>query len=149
MEIALTLAPTNLVIASSDRDFSHLAIRLRERGHWVVGIGAHKASETYRAVFSEFHEFSETQSPKPATPPTKTLDLAIRGVIAKASKQGRGIPVTTLSQLMRKEHNVSISALPEKKWRTYLAARSTLYEIDPKGPEAHVRFRPAGFAELS
>jgi hypothetical protein len=147
MEIALTLAPANVLIASSDRDFSHLAIRLRERGHVVVGVGEEKAKREFRAAFSEFHALSMKPGPELVPPPQMSLDQAIRGVIARTSKKGRGIPVATLSQLMRKEHNVCISSLPEKKWRTYLSARSKLYDLDPKGPDAHVRFRPAGFAE--
>ena len=47
---------------------------------------------------------------------------------------------------MKNAHGVKISELPEKRWRSYLAVRPALYDLDPKGPEALVRFRPEGFA---
>jgi hypothetical protein len=49
---------------------------------------------------------------------------------------------------MKTLHGVQISTLPEKKWRTYLSARPALYELDPRGPDAHVRFKARGFADL-
>lgn len=55
IEIALTLAPAHFVIASSDGDFIHLATRLKERGHTVLGVGMAKAPTTFRAACSEFH----------------------------------------------------------------------------------------------
>jgi len=46
-------------IATSDHDFSHLALHLRERGFDVIGIGEEKAPETWRRACTRFHEIGE------------------------------------------------------------------------------------------
>ncbi|MGL4281460.1 MAG: NYN domain-containing protein, partial [Albidovulum sp.] len=47
-----------VVIASSDRDFSHLAHHLRERQLSVVGMGAAHAPDTFRKACSKFMELA-------------------------------------------------------------------------------------------
>ena len=56
------------------------------------------------------------------------------------------LAINGLGPKMHSQHRVCISDHPERKWRTYLAARPALFEMDPRGPEARVRFRPEGFA---
>ncbi|MCV2865605.1 NYN domain-containing protein [Albidovulum sediminicola] len=96
MELAMGQSFSDVVIASSDGDFAHLAVQLRERGLRVIGVGEAKAPPLFRAACTRFEVVS-----------------------GKA---------------------------PERTWRAYLAARPSLYELDPRGPEAKVRFLPAGFA---
>ncbi len=54
--------------------------------------------------------------------------------------------ITDLNPIMRAKHGTLISEMPEKSWRAYLTKRNALYEIDPKGPDAKVRLKPAGFS---
>lgn len=142
MEFAFDHPGAVIVLASSDRDFRHLSIRLCERGHRVIGLGERKTPAGFRAACSAFHEL---------TPPGESLPLEckVRDEIARYSPQGKGMPIVRLATVMHRDHAVTISALPEKSWRSWLIARSPLFEIDPKGPEAHVRFRPEGFAALA
>lgn len=58
MTLALREEFPTLVIASSDRDFSPLALQLRELGFLVVGMGGEKAPLALRRACSEFVELS-------------------------------------------------------------------------------------------
>ena len=49
-----------LVVATSDGDFSHLALTLVEQGHRVVGLGKSKAPEKFRKACTVFQEIGAT-----------------------------------------------------------------------------------------
>ncbi|MFG6621379.1 NYN domain-containing protein [Sulfitobacter sp. 1A05707] len=150
LELALSKNMRCFVIASSDGDFTHLATRLREHGARVIGIGELKAPSSFRACCSDFVEIGtplpECLVPKPPTPAT-ALDQKIRLMIGTHSK--KGMRIVELSSEMHRHHGVRISTYPERSWRAYLSARPILYELDPRGPEAMVRFRPEGFAHVA
>ncbi|WP_353474299.1 NYN domain-containing protein [Salipiger sp. H15] len=143
MELLLTQQMRSFVIVSSDGDFRHLVTRLREHGASVIGLGEKKAPPAYRACCSEFKEISLADAGDPQTP--GELDLQIRAMVAQHSKQGAGMRITELSPKMYQAHGVKISKYQERSWRAYLAARPSLYELEPRGPNAMVRFRPEGF----
>lgn len=162
MELALADAERAVVIATSDGDFTHLAQRLRERGMTVVGVGETKAPKVFRAACSVFECVEATKSrsapaPAPSMPikvgPTDAapsdLDLRIREIIATNSKKGQGVRIADLAPQVYRMHGVRISTLPEKTWRAYLVARTDLYDLDPRGPDAKVRFKPEGFRAAS
>lgn len=148
MELALIGGIEGFVVTTSDRDFSHLALRLRERGLHVLGIGEAKAPAEFRLACTAF-----LLLPGDAPNATGTvtghgvseLDCHIRSMITKHSRNGCGMRLAELSPKMHAAHGTRISTYPERTWRAYLAARPALYEIDPRGPEAMVRFRPSGF----
>ncbi len=141
------------VLASSDRDFCHLAARLRLRGARVIGVGEAKAPDGFRAACTRFDcltsdPWPESPVPVPATPPLpgpSELDRRIRDVIAAHSRKGAGMQIADLNTQMRARYEIRISARPERNWRRYLCNRPSLYDLDPRGPEAHVRFIPEGF----
>lgn len=151
MEHVLSAACDCVLIASSDADFTHLAIRLRERGLKVVGLGEAKTSPRFRAACTDSVELG----PIAAKPLAKAdaapvsgvsdLDRKIRSVIATNSTNGQGMQIVQLSGAMYARHGIRISTFPERTWRSYLAARETLYDLDPRGQQARVRFRPGGF----
>lgn len=151
MEFSLSLDIRCFLIASSDGDFSHLATRLRERGATVIGGGEAKAPQGFRASCSEFFELGQaTVKAKPSQAAAKipSLDQQIRSMIATHSKKGAGIRIAELAPKMHSQHGVKISTLPERTWRAYLLARPALYSLDPRGPDAMVRFRPEGFTAI-
>jgi len=152
MEMVLSKNVMRFVIASSDGDFTHLATRLRELGAKVIGIGEEKAPPAFRACCTNFVELRQTPAkrpvPKPAAGVTE-LDQQIRAMIAAHSKKGAGMRITDLAPKMHSQHGVRISTFPERSWRAYLNARPELYDLDPRGPEAMVRFRPEGFAHTT
>ncbi|WP_135503559.1 NYN domain-containing protein [Roseovarius aestuariivivens] len=129
------------VIVSSDGDFSHVASRLRELGRPVIGMGEAKTPAVFRAACTEFEVIG---NPKPMHCVTD-LDRQIRTTIAQHSKNGQGMRLAELAAKMYSSHGVRISSLPEKRWRSYLITRVSLYDVDPKGAAAKVRFKPAGF----
>lgn len=162
MELALCGGVGSFVVASSDADFSHLAHRLRERGLTVVGAGEAKTTQLYRAACSRFELLGGAvacmdktsvvvasvapQVAKTAAGAPSSLDVKIRAIIATHSTKGQGMRIADLAPQMHSEHGVKISTLPERKWRAYFKARDALYDLDPRGPEAKVRFKPQGFA---
>lgn len=152
MELALTGGLETFVIASSDGDFTHLAQRLRERGQHVLGLGEAKATKAFRMACTQFITLKTPQPcaavsvAKPSAPNISTLDKNIRAMIAKHSQKGQGMRVSELSLHMHRVHGLKISSQPERTWRAFLSKRPTLYDLDPCGPEAFVRFRSEGFA---
>ncbi len=127
---------------------AHIATRLREYGATVIGIGEAKAPSAFRACCTDFVEIGTTNSvrlvPKPATNITD-MDLNIRLMIAAHSAKGAGMRIAELAPKMHCQHGIRISTYLERTWRAYLVSRPLLYELDPRGPEAMVRFRPEGF----
>lgn len=155
MELALSGGIQAFAVASSDGDLTHLAHRLREKGFYLLGLGDNRAPERFRQACHVFHHLPEqktcaqkstdaakSQSDKAPTP----FDAKIRKIIAANSTNGEGIAIPELSRQMKRDHDTKISTYPERSWRRYLAARTALYDLDPKGPEAKVRFLPNGFA---
>lgn len=159
MERALSQQCEAVLLVSSDQDFTHLATRLRERGLPVIGAGEPKTSERFRAACSDFHVLdcikpcsitAPQRSPDSTAPvandiPTD-LDQKIRNVIRSNCKDKTGYEIAFLSTKMHKLHGVKISTRPEKTWRAYIAKRPALYSLDPKGPNAKVRYKPEAFS---
>lgn len=150
LELALTQDLVTIIIASSDGDFSHLAIRLRELGRRVVGVGEAKAPERFRLACTTFTEVTAATPTEAIFPANgtkiSTLDRNIRNMIAMHSQNGRGMRISDLSPKMNTQFGVRISTYPERTWRAYFVARNELYDLDARGPDAHVRFKPKGFA---
>lgn len=125
-------------IATSDRDFSHLAHHLRERGFQVIGIGEEKAPPAFRKACSAFHELSVKAETLPKN--LDKLDRQIHELIFRAPK--KEMQISLLNSHMKREFDVKISNHPLKNWRKYLESKSHLYQCDPKSPIAKVRLVP-------
>ncbi len=147
VEIALSGAIKTVVLASGDGDFTHLVLRLRERGLVVIGVGSAGASRALAACCSRFEvvETGATVAPVIIPPPAQAdpLDLG-REAVAMIRAHGGHMTVARLSNEMWKAHDVRISDRTEKSWRGFLQGQPTLFDIDPKGPDAMVRLRPGG-----
>lgn len=141
MAFALSGQVDGVVLVSSDGDFTHLAIHLREAGHLVVGLGEQKAPATFRKACSSFEiRPAAAVVTLPATPLRSTLDRQICEEIRDSSDKN-GVRITDLNVRIRHKYQIAISQCPEKTWRAYLLARPDLFLCDPKGPEARVRLR--------
>ncbi|SOH94575.1 Uncharacterized conserved protein, LabA/DUF88 family [Monaibacterium marinum] len=147
MEVSARDDITTFMIATSDGDFSHLALRLREYGRAVYGMGESKSPTCFRHACTSFRALPalNTAPAKPVrdNPQYTDLDAKIRTVIAQGSQDG--IKMAILGVQMHKQHGIRIATYPDKNWRTYLTQRPTLFEVGPKGPDAMVKFCPAGF----
>ncbi|MCP1168919.1 NYN domain-containing protein [Limimaricola litoreus] len=149
MELAFAIGIEAFAIATSDRDYTHLAQRLRERGFHVLGLGESKTPDEFRQACTAFLLLNGDERDPASTETISSVpefDRKIRSMIAQHSKNGQGMLVSQLAPKMHTAHGTRISALPEGSWRAYLSARPDLYDLDPRGPEAMVRFRPTGFA---
>jgi uncharacterized protein (TIGR00288 family) len=150
LELVITEGISTVIIASSDQDFIHLVTRLRERGVTVIGVGEVKTPSMFRAVCQEFELVGgEEPQQKPTAQACKLagisdLDLKIRKIIAAGSTKGEGVRINILGT-MHAKHGIKISTLPERTWRKYLSARPNLYDLDPPGPDAKVRFKAQAF----
>lgn len=152
MEMLLTANQRLFVIASSDGDFTHLATRLREHGATVIGVGEAKAPKSFRACCAHFVEIGKplpVQLVQQCSAHVSDLDLKIRKVIASHSEKGAGMRFAELGPKIHRQHGIRISTLPEQSWRTYLAARPSLFDLDPRGPDAMVRYLAEGFAQTA
>ena len=127
------------VLASSDGDFGHLALRLREAGFDVIGMGEVKAGERFRKACTAFHELKQPacESNRPAP---EHLDTQIHKVI-DGGEGRRNLQIARLGQTMYRQHDVRISSLPEKNWRAYLTSKPDLYRCDDRGKNARVHLR--------
>ncbi|WP_240611638.1 NYN domain-containing protein [Roseovarius nitratireducens] len=148
MERALSGECEAVLLVSSDHNFTHLATRLRGYGLAVIGAGESKTAERFRAACCRFEELEPPRLPcavpsRPVEP--CDLDRCIRTVIEKHSKDATGLKVQTLGILMYRQFGIQISRRPEKTWRAYLEGRSVSFALDPKGPNAKVRNKPAAF----
>ncbi len=149
MEFAITGGVDTFAIASSDGDFAHLAKRLREKGLHVLGMGEAKAPDGFRLACTEFRQLDSEPKRGQAAPTAhgcRDFDFRIRDMIRQHSTNGRGMRIADLAPKMHAAHSTRISTYPERNWRAYLSARPNLYQLDPRGPEAMVRFLPEGFA---
>ncbi len=146
MELALTGGLQTFAVATSDGDFTHLSQRLRERGLHVLGLGEAKAPECFRMACSTFVQLGATRLIPTVT--SADFDRRIRAMIQQHTEKGSGMRLVDLAREMSRTHGTQISTYPERSWRAYLANRSNLYALDPRGPEAMVRYKPAGFAGL-
>lgn len=144
MHVALNRLADLIVIATSDRDYSHLATYLREASIAVHGIGeAEKAPEALRKAFSGFDAI---EAPAKAAPPqvpreSPAAPTALDSVVDIVGRAGPGgAAIHTLNPVMHRA-GFRISQQPEKTWRKWLEARSDMFQCDPRGPDAHVRLR--------
>lgn len=121
---AVSLLHRNLfdcaVIASSDTDFTQLAMHVREHGKGIHGIGDEKATAAMRKAFDRFVVVpvpaavespkqvpQQTITPQP-TPPSKVvvsqkLEAEIRAMIAKLSASGK-VTLPGLGSILRQHY---------------------------------------------
>ena len=153
VELALRGDADQFVIASSDGDFTHLALRLREYGASVTGVGEAKTPQSFRAACADFVEIGSNRvASVPKLPPKEAqgeLDRKIRALMVEQGCEGEGMRIAALGPLMHARHGTRISTFPERTWRAYLAARPELYTLDPRGPEAKVRLRLGKIGEAA
>lgn len=72
MDIMADGLADTFAIASDDSDFTPLAIRLREHGRRVIGLGTDKTTKSFRNACHEFIVLTEEPKP-PQLPPTPTF----------------------------------------------------------------------------
>lgn len=138
---------TTFAIATSDRDFSHLALWLREAGATVIGFGEAKAPLALRNACSVWIALTPpvASPPCPAPPPARCVVTQIaapltpieQAALAELALAGGCMRLAALGSSLGNQ--VRKTDLPEKNWRAFIVARPHLFKVDPVGPDACVR----------
>lgn len=139
MDVMLNRKADVLIIAASDRDYTHLAVNLREAGHLVIGLGEEKAPESYRKACSKFMQLiapvevaKVTAPPMPNTLEEKVVDLI------RTEGEANSMLIGKLGGRMHSLHKAKIGSEPEKTWRAFLLARPKLFRCDARSADARV-----------
>ena len=140
-------------LVSSDGDFRHLAVRLRDKGKTVVGLGEAKTPETFRSACTIFHEIAPEDgrtvvSLRSDSAPTE-LDRQVCQVIDDNGDGMRGTLVQVVGAKMFQSFQRSTRDLPQANWRGYFSARPTLYDVFGERQNIRVRYRQKAFGSHS
>ncbi len=153
---AMDILHRNLVdgfaIVSSDSDFTPLALRLREAGKDVIGIGEHKAPAPFREACNPFVEIGPGEPPPKPEPPPKKADPAsaapapaptpakIRQIAAVVrelnAKEGNACLLSTLGSHLTER---KIDTKPFSSLQKFLKACPGRFLLDGTGPSIRVR----------
>ncbi len=138
VDLACTGGIDAFVLVTSDGDFSHLACYLREKGHFVIGIGESKAPLCFRRACSQFIQLKrECSLPVGGAPSISAVEKYINEAVTEMIPQG-GLRLTALANQMFKRHGLKISSHPQKTWRAYLNQYPERFQLDPRGANARV-----------
>lgn len=131
MTLALREAFPTLVIASSDRDFTPVAVQLRELGFLVIGVGEQKSGPSLRHAYSHFVELppvkvaaSPSVAPKAAadrdaTPPRiSTVDAKVLDICREYGDSTGSIALGQLGNLL-KRRGIDRTDIPGWTWQGY------------------------------
>lgn len=135
MEIFHTRQAQGIVLAASDRDYSHLALHLRERGFPVVGIGGLFSSEKLRSCFGEFVLLAGPV--QEAAPVKLTLKKAVEKIVRNSAE--RQITFSQLGQELKK-CNFGKADSECATWLKYFDQNKE-FLVEGSGPSMTVRMR--------
>ena len=148
MEFMLRNHADVLVIAASNRDYTHLTRHLCETGYKVVVLGEAKSPEAFRKSCTKFIEIALPAKAEQVCPDTlapvsvklSSIDKQLLTLMALKNENG-GLAIAKLGGHMHTLHKINVSSTPEKTCRAYLMARPNLFTCDPRGPDAKVRLK--------
>lgn len=135
VELACTGGFDAFALASDDRDFSHLAHWLRERGLHVLGLGTEKSPAGWRAACSGFEVVGAAAAAETRTSHSM-IDQRVIEVLSRAGPAG--MLLMDIGQEM-KRFSLTKADLAEGSWRGYFAMRSDLFALEGEAPQTKVR----------
>jgi hypothetical protein len=143
LELALTRQVDEIVLATSDRDMTLVALRLSELGFPVTGIGEEKAPVDFRKACRTFVEIGKKKS---AVSPKPFEDL-MRTFLAKEGKATEGwVSLSALGQARAKGLGISKAEAGIGKsasWIDWFKKQPHVYEIEERGTQSRARLKPA------
>ncbi|MFN0114813.1 MAG: NYN domain-containing protein [Paracoccaceae bacterium] len=133
MELVIDGRADCFVIASSDRDFGHLAERLVGRGFHVVGAGEGKAPPDFRAKCSRFVALAGDAGP--ARPlPEAPLPEGPEDVVARLVREGAGMDGWMCLSALNlryvatgRDRKATVGA----NWAKWIGKRPSLFHLHP------------------
>lgn len=134
-------------IVSSDSDYAALAIRLREQGLFVMGIGRENTPESFRAACDTF-VFVEGLAPEPNQATTKKQratedwESIVTRAIELSKKVGGWARLADVgTHLKRQEPDFSYSALGYGRLSGLIQSAPNTFELRGEGTQTTVRLK--------
>lgn len=120
VELLYSGAVHSFVIVSNDSDFRFLALRVREKGLPIYGVGHKQVKECLRSAYTEFFEFAEKKS----------------RAAAKAAVQA--LPELAGRSKERRELRAAVGELPEELQRPVARLADVYLRLREEGSEPWV-----------
>ena len=119
-------------IVSGDSDFTPLAVKLRERGVYVVGLGKEQASTSFRSACNEFVDLNSLDVEKNLNQQTESTEKKISATKVPAIKK---LPATKKISAAKKvlvQKKSSVKKVAEKIFPQ--VKENSKVELSPKNP---------------
>jgi hypothetical protein len=143
LELALTGQVDEIVLATSDRDMTLVALRLSELGFRVTGIGEEKAPADFRKACRTFVEISK----KTAVAVPLPFDSRMRTFLSHEGEGSDGwVALSTLGQARAKGLDISKAEAGIGKstsWIDWFKKQPHVFEIEERGTQSRARLKPA------
>lgn len=142
LDLAARGAVGRVVIASSDRDFTHLAQYLRARGIEVVGMGEGKTHESFRKACSYFVELGAAKVEMGVVYSDAAQDLTFQRVVTFVKAKGKdGIAVQELNHAMARAFTFHVKQSGFNSWKAYFTHHSEQFDLVVKDTKTFVRLK--------
>ena len=154
MELALDQQADAIVIAASDHDYTHVALKLRERGFPVYGlIEPDRACDGLRAAYADVRHLNGSPSEVKILPVTIAkpaphiprllrsnieLDPLDRAIFAVLAESECPLHLGTFGSLMKKALVSAPMLVKPNHWGKYLTARPALFKVSIKPDHQYV-----------
>ncbi len=143
LELALTHQVDELVIATSDRDMTLVALRLAELSFPVTGIGEEKAPANFRKACRRFVAVPVKQEMGQLPP----FDTRMKNFLAEEGKASDGwVTLSAIGQPRAKAMGISKTAAGIGKsasWIDWFKKSSQAFEIEERGTQSRARLKTA------
>ncbi|MBW6506697.1 MAG: NYN domain-containing protein [Rhodobacteraceae bacterium] len=145
MEIFHSGQVEGILLAASDRDYSHLALHLRERGFRLVLLGEDKAPAHLQRACAKFVPLGQLVAPSPAPKPVQSavtrFDVELKAVITELRGAGDWAKIGPLGSKMYQRHKVKRTETGCATWGKYLAKRTDICVTDQPAQPTRVKLR--------
>ncbi len=152
LEMALTGQADEFFLATSDRDLALVALRLRELGFRVTGIGeANKVATEFRAACQEFVEVKSANGAvepvvngKPSTAAKMPFEARLRLFIEREGDKAGWVSLNALGQQKAKAKQISKEHADIGKsasWISWFKKHQDTFELDERGTQSRVRLK--------
>lgn len=149
LELALTGQVDQVVLATSDRDLTLVALRLAELGIPVTGIGEEKAPADFRKACRTFVPIPVKAIPAKTVGEAKpsSFDDRMRTFLREEGKSSDGwVTLSALGQAAAKANGILKAEAGIGKstsWIAWFKKQPQVFEIEERGTQSRARLRPA------
>lgn len=142
LELGLTRQVDEIVLATSDRDMTLVAMRLAELGVSVTGIGEDKAPADFRKACRKFVAVPTKKVAVEAQP----FDARMKDFLRQEGKESDGwVTLSALGQARAKALDISKASAGIGKsasWIDWFKKQPKVYEIEERGTQSRARLKP-------